>query len=83
MSARAFVGVSKKTHQSDEDYPRRKHDYRENGRNERWWDLLFRAEGVFDTRLWMVMDFLRVRGNWLGSRNDEVEKVDREGFMHK
>jgi hypothetical protein len=65
MSVSAVVGTSERTYQSNEDYPRRKHEYRENRRNERWWNLLLLAKGVFDTGLRMVIDFFRVWGNWL------------------
>jgi hypothetical protein len=82
-SAGTLAKTAGRTHQSKEDYPRRKHEYRENGRDECWGRLLFRAESVFDPRLQMVMDFLWVRDNGLRSGDDEIKEVNREGFVYE
>ena len=83
MSADTPAKTAGRTYQSKEDYPRRKHEYRENGRDKRRGRLLFRAESMFDPRLWMVMDFLWVRDHWLRSGDDEIKEVNREGFVHE
>ena len=54
-----------KTYHPDEDYPRPKYEHREDSRDEGHRRLLWRAEGVCDSRLRMVMDFLWVRDNGL------------------
>ena len=65
ISASIFVEATERTYQSNKDYPRCKHERRKDSRNKRWWGLLLRAESMFDSRLWMVVDFLWVWGNRL------------------
>jgi hypothetical protein len=60
MLARAVVGKTERTYQSDENYPRRKHERGENSRNKGRWSLLLWTESVFDSRLRMIMDFFWV-----------------------
>ena len=83
MSAGNFARATERTYQSKEDNPRRKDECRENSRNESQWRLLRRAEDVFDRRLWVVMDFFWMWDNGLRSRDDEIEEVNREGFVHE
>lgn len=65
ISVGTATKTTERTYQPDKDYPRHKHERRENSRDEGRGRLLSRTENVFDRRLGMVMDFLWVWDNGL------------------
>jgi len=75
--------TGERTYQPEEDYPRRKHESREQSRDEGRWRLLLRAESVFDPGLWLVVDFLWVWDDGLRGRDNEIKEVNREGLVHE